>query len=94
MSGRGSIRTMYVRRCAMRKKLTRQGNSAALVIDRPILELLGMKPGSVVEVLTDGRSLLVRPVGEPSPERRRAFQEALEEANQVWGDMLRRLSRR
>ncbi len=78
----------------MRKKLTRQGNSAALVIDRPILELLGMKPGSVVEVLTDGRSLLVRPVGEPSPERRRAFQEALEEANQVWGDMLRRLSRR
>ena len=78
----------------MRKKLSRLGNSAALVIDRRILELLGMEPGGTVEVLTDGRSLLVRPVREQAPERVEAFREALEETNRLWGDVLRRLSRK
>jgi antitoxin MazE len=56
----------------VRKKLTRQGNAAALVIDRPLLELLGLEPGSTVEILTDGSSLLIRPVRPPEPERQKA----------------------
>ncbi len=76
----------------MRKKLTRQGNSAALVIDKPLLELLGLEAGSSVDVLTDGTSLLVRPVRSLSARRRAAFARALAETNQAWGDMLRRLA--
>ena len=76
----------------MRKKLTRQGNSAALVIDKPLLEVLGLEAGSPVEVLTDGTSLLVRPVRSLSARRRAAFACGLAETNRAWSDMLRRLA--
>lgn len=46
----------------MTKKLARVGNSTALIIDKPILELLGMKPDDEVTVRTDGMSLIVTPV--------------------------------
>jgi antitoxin component of MazEF toxin-antitoxin module len=78
----------------MRKRLTRQGNSAAVVIDRPILEILGLEAGGTVEMLTNGNSLLIRPVRPLSTERREAFARALAETNEMWGDMLRRLAKR
>ena len=37
----------------MIKKLTRHGNSAALIIDRPILELLGADIDTAFEIVTD-----------------------------------------
>ncbi len=39
----------------MLKKLTKHGNSLALVIDRPILELLNIDPDTPLDVSTDGR---------------------------------------
>lgn len=43
----------------MRKKLVRHGNSLALVIDKPILEILGIN--RYVEIDIDGRKLVVKP---------------------------------
>ncbi len=78
----------------MRKKLTRQGNSAALVIDKPVVDLLGMSAGSMVEVKTDGRSLLVSPIAPQTLERRRAFLDAMDEVEKAAGRMLKRLAKR
>jgi hypothetical protein len=36
----------------------------------------------------------VRPVREQAPERAEAFREELEETSRLWGDVLRRLSRK
>jgi antitoxin component of MazEF toxin-antitoxin module len=47
----------------MIKSLVKHGNSWALVIDRPILDLLKIDPESPLEVSTDGRSVIVAPVG-------------------------------
>lgn len=44
----------------MKKKLTRTGNSVALVLDRPLLEQLGMDEGSEVEVSSNGCELRAR----------------------------------
>jgi len=44
----------------MKKTLTRQGHSKALIIDRPMLELLHID--REVEVCTNGHSLLITPV--------------------------------
>src|ERR1017187_10877531 len=41
-------------RVCMLKKLTKHGNSLALVIDRPILDLLKIEPGTTLDVSTDG----------------------------------------
>jgi antitoxin component of MazEF toxin-antitoxin module len=43
------------------KKLTRHGNSLALVIDKPILELLNIDRDTPLEITTDGRSLIITP---------------------------------
>ena len=59
----------------MVKKLTKHGNSLALVIDRPILDLLKIDPETLLEVSTDGKQLIVnrrssRPGGKSSTRRR------------------------
>ena len=46
----------------MVKKLTRHGNSLALVIDRPVLQLLKIDGDTPLDIMTDGDVLLVRPI--------------------------------
>ena len=46
----------------MVKTLTRHGNSLALVLDKPILELLNIDGDTPLHISTDGRSLVISPV--------------------------------
>ena len=46
----------------MKKKLTRTGNSVALVLDKPLLDEVGMTEGSEVEISTDGDVIVATPV--------------------------------
>lgn len=45
----------------MRKKLTKTGNSLALILDKPLLERTGMDAGTLVEVSTDGEVIVISP---------------------------------
>ncbi len=45
----------------MLKKLAKYGNSSALVLDKAILELLGIEEGSIVRIKTDGVSIIITP---------------------------------
>lgn len=47
----------------MIKNLVKHGNSWAIVIDRPILDLLKIAPESQIELTTDGKSIRIAPVG-------------------------------
>ena len=71
------------------KRLTRHGNSLALVIERPVLELLGIDADTPLSVTTDGRSLVISPA---DPKRARRFEEAVERANKRYGKALKRLA--
>jgi len=57
------------------KKLTTHGNSAALVIDKPIMELLHITMDTPLDISTDGKNLIISPVTESAPakEVRAAF---------------------
>lgn len=46
------------------KRLARHGNSSALVIDRPILEMLGIGDQTDLKITTDGKRLIVEPLSE------------------------------
>lgn len=48
----------------MIKKLVKHGNSWAIVIDRPILDLLKIDPESHVELTTDGQTINIAPYSE------------------------------
>ncbi len=74
----------------MVKRLTKHGNSLALVIDRGILNLLDISDDTPLSVTTDGRSLVVTPIKNERKER--AFRAALREGNRRYGRMLKRLA--
>lgn len=46
---------------AMTKKLSPIGNSYGILIEKPILELLGITPDTELVVTTDGAGLQIRP---------------------------------
>ena len=46
------------------KKLSRQGNSAALVIDKPLLDLLDFNQDTELKITVDGRKLIVEPLSD------------------------------
>jgi antitoxin component of MazEF toxin-antitoxin module len=74
----------------MTKRLTKHGNSLALVIDRGVLDLLNISDDTPLDISTDGDVLIVAPVR--SAARRRAFQSALEKTNKRYGRLLKRLA--
>jgi antitoxin MazE len=74
----------------MIKKLTKHGNSLALILDRPVLELLKIDAETPLEISTDGQVLVVSPVRDAR--RRKKFREALLSANKKYGGMLKRLA--
>lgn len=74
----------------MIKRLTKHGNSLALVIDRPILKLLGISSRTTLSLTTDGKSLVLKPVQTTKPKK--DFDKILEEINRDFGPSLRRLA--
>ena len=74
----------------MLKKLTRHGNSLALVIDKGVLELLNIDDQTPLEITTDGSILLISPVRDEK--RRSQFQEAVGRVNAKYGRALKRLA--
>lgn len=74
----------------MIKTLTKHGNSYALVIEKPILELLGVGPEASFEVVTDGQCMVLTPLRDPA--RKKRFEDALEEVNKRFGRALKRLA--
>ncbi|MCL4842532.1 MAG: hypothetical protein KJZ79_11865 [Bryobacteraceae bacterium] len=75
----------------MTKKLTKHGNSLALVIDRPILELLHIDSDTPLEISTDGTRLIVAPA-KPSA-RREKFEAAQEVAHRRYAGAFKELAK-
>lgn len=74
----------------MNKQLTRHGNSLALIIDRPILDLLKIDADTPLDITTDGANLVISPVRDPA--RRKQLKAALVAGNRRYGRMLKRLA--
>ena len=74
----------------MVKKLTKHGNSLALVIDRPILDLLKIDPETLLDVSTDGKQLIITPA-KPSA-RRKKFEAAQGWAHTRYGKAFQKLA--
>lgn len=74
----------------MTKHLTAHGNSAALVIDKPILELLGITLKTPLEISTDGKSIVISPVRNVA--RVNKFRTALKRVNEMHHETLSKLA--
>jgi antitoxin component of MazEF toxin-antitoxin module len=74
----------------MAKKLTRTGNSLALVLEKPILEATGIDDETPLEVSTDGDVIIVSPVR--SKRRTAKLKKILDELHREHAGAFRRLA--
>lgn len=74
----------------MKKKLTKTGNSLALVLDRRLLEAARIDAKTPLEVSTDGEVIVISPV---RVRRRTAgLKRIVEEVHREYGGVFRRLA--
>lgn len=74
----------------MTKTLIKHGNSLALVIDKPILEMLAISSDTPLELTTNGDALLITPVRDKA--RQSKLRRSLSKINRKYGDDLKRLA--
>jgi antitoxin MazE len=73
------------------KKLTKHGNSYALIIERPILDLLGIDSETLLQISTpDGISIIITPMKSKAQKHR--FATSLKKINKKYGRTLKRLA--
>lgn len=73
----------------MTKKLVKHGNSLALILDKPVLELLKIQEDTLLEIETpDGKMLQIRPV-----HRTDAVKSSLKSVNRKFGKTLKNLAK-
>jgi antitoxin component of MazEF toxin-antitoxin module len=75
----------------MLKNLVSHGNSMALIIDKPLLDVLRIKGNEPLEVSTDGQNLIISPI--KSAARHKKFLTALKESHAEYGEVFRKLAK-
>ena len=74
----------------MIKRLTRTGNSLAIVLDKPLLEQLGIDETTELEISTNGDVLVMTPVRTRAREKK--LKKILEQLDREYGGVFRRLA--
>lgn len=76
----------------MIKQLRKVGNSNALILDKPILELIGVAEGGDVQLTVQSGSLIITPAN-PQPVDRERFGELLDQLVERRRDVLQALAK-
>ena len=74
----------------MTKKLVQHGENAAIIIDKPILDLLNVGMDTALEISTDGRNIVISPVASHSEDE---FLASLDKINAKFPTTLERLAK-
>lgn len=76
----------------MNKKLSKHGNSMALILDKPILELLNITEETVLIIKTDGKSITITPqsIGK---KKQKNVQEIADGLMDEYTDVLKKLAK-
>jgi len=75
----------------MIKHLRKVGNSTALLLDKPILELMGIKETDAVQLTISSGSLIVTPM-QPTTANQEKFDETVERVMKRRRKLLKKLS--
>ena len=73
----------------MTKRLIQHGNSTALIIDKPILDMLNLTPETTFQLSTDGKNIILSPQNETFQEK--DILQSLDKINKKYGKVLKRL---
>jgi len=74
----------------MTKKLIQHGNSLALVIDKPIMEMLKINNDTLFDLSTDGKNIILSP--QVINNQGNDIMKSLEKINKKYGSVLKQCS--
>jgi len=80
----------------MKKKLSKFGNSRALIIDKPILKLLSIEDDTILEIKIVGEGLLILPVKKGKKRivsKDKDIQKAYEEIMEEYSDDFKKMAK-
>ncbi len=75
----------------MIKKLVKHGNSSALIIDKPIIEMLHIDDNTNLELSTDGVNIIISPVS--GINRTNLLKNSLQKINEKHSSTLKKLAK-
>ena len=75
----------------MIKKMVQHGNSAPIIIDKHIMELLNFDIDTPLEISTDGKNLIISPINNPG--RMKKLKAFLAKINKNHGKTLEKLAK-
>ena len=75
----------------MIKTMIQHGNSSALIIDKPIMDLLNIGQDTPLEIITDGKNIIISPVHESN--RLERLSSSLSKINSKHSNTLKKLSK-
>ncbi|HQO09717.1 MAG TPA: AbrB/MazE/SpoVT family DNA-binding domain-containing protein [Clostridiales bacterium] len=75
----------------MIKKLVKHGNSSALIIDKPIIEMLHIDENTNLELSTDGVNIIISPVS--GINRTNLLKNSLQKINEKHINTLKKLAK-
>ena len=77
----------------MIKKLSRYGSSLAVLIDKPILELLSIDENTKIKIKTDGENIIIIPIREAESKNEKAIRDAYNEILKKYSDVFKKLAK-
>ena len=77
----------------MSKKLTRHGNSLALVIDKPLLQLLKISEKTSLELSVEDGALIVRPVSKKRKHTKSEIKQIAQEIMDEYAEVFEKLAK-
>jgi len=85
----------------MLKKLSKYGNSRAIIIDKPILKLLDISDDTELKIKIEGESIVITPKKKTKGKKKKTgivskdkrFQRIYEETVEKYSDVLKKLAR-
>jgi len=78
----------------MIKKFSKHGNSLAILIDKPILDLLNIGENTSVKIKTDGTNIIIEPIKESTIISKNSnVQELYEDIVKKYDKVLKKLSK-
>ena len=77
----------------MSKKLTKHGNSLALIIDKPILKMLNISEQTQLELSIENNALVIRPVTKKKIRSKQEIKKIAQEIMDEYADVFKKLAK-
>ena len=77
----------------MSKKLTRHGNSYALIIDKPLLQVLNISEHTILNLSIQDGALIIKPVQAPVSKKKPSIKKIAQEIMEEYADVFEKLAK-